>query len=222
MSIVLKLIQNFNQLLTMEMYNQTFDYIYGMFSRNLATVKTDKQFNFFKMVAYGNAMCFGSSELKKLIKTIITFKTIVVVEEVIEEEVDLTDMMELENSVIDFNNHQAFWKAGRCFICGRTLTNKVSIDIGIGPICNSKYGGISPLSAEEKAVAGMLALDGRNWMVSKSISTTGKSVTLYMKSQKKMRSGISIKGVIFWKGALMISPYYIYRMKNKFGLKQLN
>ncbi len=29
---------------------------------------------------------------------------------------------------------------GRCSICARTLTNKLSIDLGIGPICRQRFG----------------------------------------------------------------------------------
>lgn len=31
-------------------------------------------------------------------------------------------------------------KTGKCACCGRTLTNKLSIELGIGPICRSKWG----------------------------------------------------------------------------------
>jgi hypothetical protein len=31
-------------------------------------------------------------------------------------------------------------QTGRCSCCGRELTNKASIDAGIGPICASKWG----------------------------------------------------------------------------------
>ena len=31
-------------------------------------------------------------------------------------------------------------ETGQCACCGRTLTNKVSIDLGIGPICADKWG----------------------------------------------------------------------------------
>jgi hypothetical protein len=30
---------------------------------------------------------------------------------------------------------------GRCFICGRTLTDEESIDRGIGPVCNERLAG---------------------------------------------------------------------------------
>jgi hypothetical protein len=31
-------------------------------------------------------------------------------------------------------------RTGECCICGRTLTNRVSIDAGIGPICAGRWG----------------------------------------------------------------------------------
>jgi len=31
-------------------------------------------------------------------------------------------------------------KTGRCSCCGRILTNELSVELGIGPICRGKWG----------------------------------------------------------------------------------
>lgn len=43
-------------------------------------------------------------------------------------------------------------RTGSCSCCGRELTNKASIDLGIGPICASKWGFIAEPVAIEKSV----------------------------------------------------------------------
>ena len=40
-------------------------------------------------------------------------------------------------------------RSGKCACCGRTLDNKQSIELGIGPICAEKFGWISSLIATD-------------------------------------------------------------------------
>lgn len=56
----------------------------------------------------------------------------------------LGELLEADSSLL----YQKIVKSGRatgiCGCCGRTLTNGISIKLGIGPICREKYGFFSP------------------------------------------------------------------------------
>lgn len=76
-----------------------------------------------------------------------------------DQEIELKPVSELvatdiENSSIVWSIHKSFRGVGRCFICGRELTDQRSIDRGIGPICFERVGGFNPLSQEEKQLSG--------------------------------------------------------------------
>ena len=41
------------------------------------------------------------------------------------------------------------YKTGVCSCCGRKLTNKMSVELGIGPICREKYGWVGEFNLGE-------------------------------------------------------------------------
>jgi hypothetical protein len=42
-------------------------------------------------------------------------------------------------------------RAGRCTVCGRSLTNLISVELGIGPICRAAYPGLTTAMTEDEA-----------------------------------------------------------------------
>lgn len=182
-----------------------------LIARNLASVKNEEDFDFYRRVAYGNIAPYVPKDdiLMVILQEIMQIQQF--------GQVVPDNFVELPGSIIDFVNHPKFWKVGKCFICGKKLTHPTSVKMGIGPVCFDRYGDISPLSAEDRAVAGMLALDANDWLVSDTASASGKSVGLYRKSDKNLQYGVSLKNIIYWKGALLITPFYLQYFKQKFG-----
>lgn len=65
-----------------------------------------------------------------------------------------TNPVMLEMIAVAMNNPQEEaikWgrETGECAVCGRRLDNKLSIALGIGPICNEKFGWTLPASYKE-------------------------------------------------------------------------
>jgi hypothetical protein len=181
---------------------------FGLFTRNLST-SDEKTFDKYKKIAYSNINQFPvTDKLKKVMKEIYSHK-----EFYDKKKIDLSNFVNPEESPITFKKHVNFFGEGKCFICGRLLTNDESKKDGIGPICKQKFGGESPLSSNERRVAGMVAFDKSLFKFANNV--IGKSIKCYFKN----RIGtISTKAVVCYKNEVLIAQWYFYRFKQIFNL----
>lgn len=208
-------LKKFDKLLMQEITVRTIPIEHGLVIRNLVFASDEVMFDKFKKLALALLLTkqLGENVNPQIISYIKKFTK----SKWEEGEKPFSDFVKGKDSKIEFDVHPLFRSIGRCFICGAELINKISKEEGIGPICKKKMqGGFeSPLSSEDKMVAGYYALNGSNFKFSRFLGKKEDTIMIMFNNKKPMWA--SIKGLVYYKDALLVAPWYWDYFTKKFS-----